>query len=91
MALKRGGKPADIVGVSMRRAPWRRMTWVLIAWCALAGGWIAVSAATGSTIGAALPIGLIGLVILTLIWRLTRSKAPPPERPAASAGPTFDW
>jgi hypothetical protein len=68
------------------------MTWVLIAWCALAGGWIAVSAATGSNIRAALPIGLIGLVILTLIWRLTRSQEePPPERPAASAGPTFDW
>ena len=68
------------------------MTWVLIAWCALAGAWIAVSAATGANIRAALPIGLIGLVILTLIWRLTRSQEePPPERPAASAGPTFDW
>ena len=68
------------------------MTWVLIAWCVLGGGWIAVSAATGSNIRAALPIGLIGLVILTLIWRLTRSKEEPaPERPAASTGPTFDW
>ena len=68
------------------------MTWVLIAWCALAGGWIAVSAATASNLRAALAIGLIGLVILTLIWRLTRSQEqPPPERPAASAGPTFDW
>ena len=67
------------------------MTWGLIVWCALAGGWIAVSAATGSNVRAALPIGLIGLVILTLIWRLSRSKAPPPELPAASVGPTFEW
>ena len=75
----------------MRRPPWRTMTWVLIAWCVLAGGWIVVSAVTASTIRAALPIGLIGVVVLTLAWRLTRAKAPPPERPAASAGPTFDW
>jgi hypothetical protein len=67
------------------------MTWVLIAWCTLAGGWIAVSAVTGSNLRAAVSIGLIGLVIVTLIWRLTRSQEPPPERPAASAGPSFDW
>jgi hypothetical protein len=67
------------------------MTWVLIVWCALAGGWVLVSAGTGSGIRAPLPIALIGLVVLTLIWRLTRSTAPPEELPAASAGPTFDW
>jgi hypothetical protein len=67
------------------------MTWVLIVWCALAGGWIAVGAVTGSSIRAPLPIGLIGLVVLTLIWRLSRAKAPAPELPAASAGPTFEW
>ncbi len=67
------------------------MTWILLVWCAVAGGWIVVSAVTGSSIRAALPIGLIGLVILTLIWRLSRSKAAPAELPAASAGPTFEW
>jgi hypothetical protein len=67
------------------------MTWVLLVWFALAGGWIVVSAVTGSNVHAALPIGLIGLVILTLIWRLSRSEAPPAELPAASAGPTFEW
>jgi len=67
------------------------MTWVLLAWCALAGGWIVASAATGSSVRAALPIGLIGVVILTLIWRLTRTKAPPSELPATSAGPSFEW
>ena len=48
---------------------------------------------TGRNLPAAIGVGAVmgGLVILTLIWRLRRSKAPPPELPAASAGPTFEW
>lgn len=73
----------------MRRPHWRKMTWVLIIWCALIIYWIAAGASSthcsgtygsacnaGKGIGAAiiLLIGFFGFVFFSLIWFMSRPR-----------------
>jgi hypothetical protein len=73
----------------MRRPHWRKMTWVLIVWCAVILAWAiggassshcsgqysnACQAGTGIGVALVLFIGFFGFVFFALIWFMSRPR-----------------
>lgn len=72
------------------RPRWRKMTWVILIWCALILAWAigggasadcenekytdACEAGTGIGIAIILFLGFLGFIVLSLIWFMTRPK-----------------